>query len=247
MRPEAAENSRLLEDALLGAKAVAAFTDNRLPLLLSIIAGTVDLISLRTLGLFTAHVTGNLVLAAATATRASPLNLTQTLAIPVFILAVAATWAIAQMLRTNGAILARQLLVVQFAILAAVLVFSITGKPSVQPRGLTAGVAAMMAVSAMACQYALIRLALPKVVSTAVMTGNLTNAVLWLMDVWCVDRSAEAAEAERLKSSLWLLGGFLVGCLIAAVAVALVADWAWSLPAALAALAILCVKPEPAR
>jgi len=40
----------------------------------------------------------------------------------------------------------------------------------------------MMAVSAMACQFALLRLTLPVAPSTAVMTGNLTNTVLSLLD-----------------------------------------------------------------
>jgi hypothetical protein len=49
------------------------------------------------------------------------------------------------------------------------------GRPSTNPHGLMPSIAAMIAVSAMACQFALRRLALPKVVSTAVMTGNLTT------------------------------------------------------------------------
>jgi len=47
-----------------------------------------------------------------------------------------------------------------------------------------------------------------------------------------------APDVERLKSSLRLLVGFLVGCLVAAAAVYFLADWAWSLPVALAALVI---------
>ena len=96
----------------------------------------------------------------------------------------------------------------------------------------------MIAVSAMACQYALLRLALPRVVSTAVMTGNLTNAVLALMDLVSARNSLTAADRVRLKGSLRLLAGFLLGCLVAAAAVTLIADWAWSLPTVLAALAI---------
>jgi len=40
----------------------------------------------------------------------------------------------------------------------------------------------MIAVSAMACQFALLRLAVPGAPSTAVMTGNLTSGVLSLLD-----------------------------------------------------------------
>jgi uncharacterized membrane protein YoaK (UPF0700 family) len=101
-----------------------------------------------------------------------------------------------------------------------------------------AGIAAMIAVSAMACQYATLRLALPKVVSTAVMTGNLTNAVLSLMEVSKSRGALNDANADHLRQSLRLLVGFLTGCLVAAVAVCFLDDLAWSLPAALAALAI---------
>src|SRR5262245_19700671 len=57
----------------------------RLPPLLSVIAGMVDLTSFFTLGhVFTAHVTGNLVVATAAAVQGGPWNLAQALAIPVF-------------------------------------------------------------------------------------------------------------------------------------------------------------------
>src|SRR3981081_2234993 len=68
-----------------------------LPTLLSVIAGMVDLIGFLTLGnIFTAHITGNLVVIAAVLVRGGPFNLAQALAIPVFILGVAATWLLAR-------------------------------------------------------------------------------------------------------------------------------------------------------
>jgi uncharacterized membrane protein YoaK (UPF0700 family) len=213
--------------------------EERLPPLLSVIAGMVDLTGFLTLGnIFTAHVTGNLVLAAAAAVRGGPLNLAQAIAIPVFIAAVGATWLIAQASHKHGPALARLLLVVQFVLIAAVLTFSVVTRPSTDPHGLMAGIAVMIAVSAMACQYALLRLALPQVVSTAVMTGNLTNATLTIMEIFSKRGSLDPTDAKRLTCSLLLLVGFLIGCLIAAAAVSVLADWAWSLPLALAAVAI---------
>src|SRR5262249_53647148 len=177
-----------------------------------------------------------LVVASAAGVRGGPLNLAQALAIPVFMFAARALWLIAQASNKHGATLARLLLVVQFLVLASVLIFSVLARPSTNPHGLMAGIAVMMAVSAMACQYALLRLALPQVVSTAVMTGNFTKAVLSLMGV--VRNSITGTELTRLKGSLRLLVGFLVGCLVAAAAVSVMADWAWALPVALAAVAI---------
>ena len=62
------------------------------------------------------------------------------------------------------------------------LIFSVIYDPAANPYGLMAAIVAMMAVSAMACQFALLRLAMPGTPSTAVMTGNLANAVLSLLD-----------------------------------------------------------------
>src|SRR5216683_2361569 len=211
----------------------------RLPALLSIIAGMVDLTGFFTLGhIFTAHITGNLVVAAAAAVHGGPFNLAQALAIPVFMLALGIVWSIAQASHRRGPSLARLLLVIQFLLLAAALIFSVLTKPSASQHGLMAGIAVMIAVSAMACQYALFRLAIPGAISTAVMTGNLTNTVLSLMDMLSHGRPLMPVDAGRLKRSLHLLFGFLAGCIVAAAAVSLLGDWAWSFPVALGGIAI---------
>ena len=210
-----------------------------LPPLLSVIAGMVDLTGFFTLGhVFTAHITGNLVVAAAAAVHGGPFNLAQALAIPVFMLALAVVWLIAQASNRRGPSLARLLLLVQLLLLVAVLIFSVITKPSTSQHELMAGIAVMIAVSAMACQYALLRLAIPGAISTAVMTGNLTNTVLSLMDLLAKHRTLLPIDAGRLKRSLHLLFGFLLGCVVSACAVFMMGDWAWSLPVALAAVAI---------
>src|SRR6202049_4144702 len=213
----------------------------RLPPLLSVIAGMVDLTGFFTLGhIFTAHITGNLVVAAVAVVHGGPVNVAQALAIPAFMLAVAAVWLIAQASDRRGPSLARLLLLVQFLLLAAVLISSVLTRPSADPRGLTAGIAVMIAVSAMACQYALLRLAIPGAISTAVMTGNLTNTVLSLMDLLANDRALLPVDAGRLKRSVQFLIGFLFGCVAAAFAVDELEDWSWSLPLALAGVALGC-------
>jgi hypothetical protein len=131
------------------------------------------------------------------------------------------------------------LLLVQFLLLVALLIFSVITKASADPVGLLAGTAAMIAVSAMACQYALLRLAVPGAISTAVMTGNLANAVLSAMDLLTDRHPLLPHDSTPLNRSLGRLFGFLLGCVVAAAAASLAGDWAWSLPAALAAVALL--------
>jgi uncharacterized membrane protein YoaK (UPF0700 family) len=211
----------------------------RLPPLLSIIAGMVDFTGFFTLGhIFTAHVTGNIVLAAVVAVDGGPFHWAQLLAIPVFMLTLATVWLIAQASGRHGSSLARLLLRVQFLVLAALLIFSVITRPSADAAGSRAGAAAMIAVSAMACQYALLRLALPGAISTAVMTGNLANAVLSTMDLLAPRTPLLPHDSTPLGRSLHRLLGFIFGCVAAAAAVSVLGDWAWSLPAALSAVAV---------
>jgi uncharacterized membrane protein YoaK (UPF0700 family) len=136
--------------------------ETRLPPLLAVIAGMVDLTGFFALGnIFTAHITGNLVVVVAAVVRGRPFNVTQALAIPVAIAALACVWLIARISGRYGADLSRILLVVQFVMLVSVLLISVCSKASATPHSTPTIIAAMAAVSAMACQFAIFRLALP--------------------------------------------------------------------------------------
>jgi len=208
-----------------------------LPPLLSVLAGTVDVIGFLNLKLFTAHVTGNLVVIAALLIRGGPPNVNQVLAVPVFILAVACVWLIAKALDRGGSALARPLLLVQFLLLTCVLVLCVAYDPAAHPHGLMPSIAAMIAVSAMACQFSLLRLAVPGAPSTAVMTGNLTKTVLTLLDTLS-QRPVEEDARHQLRKSLQLIVPFFCGCLAGAAALSWLGDWAWSLPVVLAGTAV---------
>ena len=84
---------RMLDSADEAAK--LSHLEARLPLLLSMIAGMVDSTGFFTLGhVFTAHVTGNIVLAAGVAVEGGSFHWAQILAIPVFTLALATVWLV---------------------------------------------------------------------------------------------------------------------------------------------------------
>ena len=209
-----------------------------LPVLLSAIAGMVDVIGFLTLGLFTAHITGNLVVIAALLVRGGPPNMSQVLAVPVFAAEVAAVWLIAKAFGRRGAALARPLMLIQFLLLTCVLALSVIFNPAANRHGFMAVLVAMIAVAAMACQFALLRLAVPDAPSTAVMTGNLTNAVLSLLDTQSSRPLMDGAD-ERLKKTMTVVVGFFAGCIAGAAAVLFLGTWAWSIPVALAGVAVL--------
>lgn len=219
----------------------AAAIERRLPPLLSVVAGTVDVIGFLGLKLFTAHVTGNLVVIAALLVRGGPPNLAQILAVPVFAVAVAVSWLVAKASHKQGPGLARPLLLVQFLLLTCVLIFSVVYAPAAHPRGAMAGVVAMIAVSAMACQFVLLRLAVPGAPSTAVMTGNITKTVLLLLDTLSRTESLIKDPGEQLRKTLELVVGFFTGCLAGAAAISWLGDWAWSLPVVLAGVAVALI------
>jgi uncharacterized membrane protein YoaK (UPF0700 family) len=221
------------------AAAELARLEGRLPVLLSLIAGSVDVIGFLTLGLFTAHITGNLVVIGGLLVRSEPLNLAQVLAVPVFLVEVAAVWLISQAIGRRGQGLARPLLLIQFLLLACVLALSVIFNPAANRHGIMSTVIAMTAVAAIACQFSLLRLAVPGAPSTAVMTGNLTNTVLSLLDTLSPGRSLTTGASERLKKTLKPVVGFGVGCIAGAASVSILGAWAWSIPVAFAGAAVL--------
>jgi hypothetical protein len=78
----------------------------------------------------------------------------------------------------------------------------------------------------------------PGAISTAVMTGNLANAVLSAMDLFAVRQPLLPHDSTPLNRSLHRLLDFILGCVVATAVASLMGDWAWSLPVALAAVAI---------
>ena len=214
--------------------------EKSLPTLLSVIAGMVDLTGLVNFHLFTAHITGNLVMVSALLVRGSHVSKAQFLAIPVFVVAVAATWLIAKASGWHGPRLLRLLLVAQFLLIACVLIVSVITKPSTNPNALMGTIAAMIAVSAMACQFALLRLTMPVAPTTAVMTGNLTTTFLFLFDTTVHSEVLMMRDTEKLRGTAHLLIGFLVGCLLSAGAIAFLGhEWAWAVPVVASAMAMI--------
>lgn len=208
--------------------------DPGLLVLLSTIAGLVDVIGFLGPGhVFTAHITGNLVLLLAGAVGAGPAPLAQLLSIPVFSVAVAAAYLIA---RRSGSSRGRgELLVGQTLLLLVVLGLAL------QPGGHSpyrVVVTALTAVAAMAFQNAFVRVSLHGSWNTSVMTGNVVASMLALVGILRPVPWTRQEALQQLRETSPLVLGFIGGCLIGALGASRLGPWAWSIPAALSVVAV---------
>jgi uncharacterized membrane protein YoaK (UPF0700 family) len=196
-----------------------------LPTVLSIIAGSVDAISFLGLGgLFTAHVTGNLVILAAHFVSGGETSVAPMLA---------------GALERIGFASLRPLLLLQLLLLAGFLVLCVSAGPRIDPDATKAILAGMLGVSAMAVQNALVQISLKGAPSTAVMTTNITRFMMDMGDVMLGRTSADVAKAHaRGMRTLPAIVGFAVGCGLGATCEAAIGLWSLALPAGLALVAV---------
>lgn len=212
-----------------------------MPFLLSVIAGSTDTICFLGLnGLFTAHITGNVVLLAANLVTGKPALISYLLSVPVFMMVLYFTRAFAILIERINLPPLRPLLLAQLTFLAASLELCVFFGPWTDAQTLAPITAGMFAVSAMAVQNALAQIALKNVPSTAVMTTNVTHFILDLSELVHARNEAAHAEAlQRAKRTLPVIGGFIIGCALGAVYQAAAGLWSLSLPTGLALVALI--------
>lgn len=204
----------------------------------STVAGFVDTACFLSVdGLFTAHVTGNFVLAGAVLVDGRPDALLRLAALPVFALAVAVGSRLVARARQRGTDAARALLWLQGLALAGLAVASCC-LPDAEPVRLTmpsAQAAGACAVVAMGVQNLLFRALLPSLPATTVMTGNFTAFVAEA----CAPAPASPAAAARRRQVAVTLAGFGAGAVLAAVALRVAGHGALLLPLGLWSFACL--------
>src|SRR5262245_21144136 len=148
-----------------------------LPAVLSTTAGAVDVIGFLALdGLFTAHITGNIVILAVHYVTGGFCQVGPLLSVPVFIaVQIAVTLAFGTVdIRASR----RVLLVLHALLLAGFLAVGAGLGPFPNADSAAAVFAGMLGVAAMATQNAMVRLVLPGAASTAVLTTNTTQLAI---------------------------------------------------------------------
>jgi uncharacterized membrane protein YoaK (UPF0700 family) len=169
-----------------------------LPFVLSLIAGSVDVIGFLGLdGLFTAHITGNLVVLAAHIVAGSDASVSLVISVPVFVVALAATRLLAARLELSGVAPLSPLLLLQFVLICGFLAIAGAADPRVNANTPGMIVAAMFGVSGMAVQNALVRIALPGAPSTAVLTTNI-RSLRWTSGTFCLGSATPPKRGTAL-------------------------------------------------
>jgi uncharacterized membrane protein YoaK (UPF0700 family) len=221
-----------------------------LPLVLAFVAGSVDVISFLGLdGLFTAHITGNLVVLAAHIIARGEATLALMISVPLFIIMLAATRVLASSLERGGIQSLGVLLFVQFALLCGFLGICFAAGPGARASAPSMILAGMLGVSAMAVQNALVRISLIGAPSTAVLTTNITLLTTDIGEIILGQDPGLIAKARQRARRTWpAVAGFLFGCALGAWCEAAIGLRALVLPVSSALVALaLGTTSKPAR
>ena len=223
------------------ASAAADLAIRALPFVLSVIAGSTDTIGFLGLnGLFTAHITGNIVVLAAQVVAGNPTIISYILSVPVFMLVLLLTRLLAGGLERSEISTLAPLLLLQLIVLVAFLVLCVTAGPWRDADAILAIIAGMFGVAAMAVQNALVQISMKKSPTTAVMTTNVTHFMLDLGETLVAgDAGKVAAARNRAMRTLPVIVGFTIGCGLGAAGEAVAGFWSLALPTGLALLAFV--------
>ena len=186
---------------------------------LSFTAGFVDTCGFIALfGLFTAHVTGNIVVIGSDLVDRSHGIVTKLLALPTFVLVVAATRLLVAWHQAKGRDAVKALLAVQAVLLAGFMAAGIAISPPQSPDALPVMLTGLLGVAAMAVQNAKSRLLLSAYTPTTVMTGNLTQLVIDGVDLLRpLPAELRAVAKARIAKVAPVALGFVTGAITAAL------------------------------
>ena len=199
-------------------------------LLLSMIAGSTDTIGFFALGgLFTAHVTGNVVLLSGHLAMGGKVGIAQLISVPVFMIVV----ALARLLARSFSAPATALMTLQLCFLTCFLILCIAGRPFTDFDQWTAVLAGMSGIAAMATQNVLVQ-SIPEMPSTAMVTVDITRFSMAAIDLVQKRGDERRSSLRTVRSAGPAIAGFVAGCCLGAALHVHVGGWALTLPVLLA-------------
>jgi uncharacterized membrane protein YoaK (UPF0700 family) len=215
--------------------------------LLSFVAGYVDTVGFVALfGLFTAHVTGNLVLIGASLTHSSHGLIAKLSALPLFVLVVGLTTLYAQARGRAGKPALPGALAAQLLCLAGFAAVGIAASPITDADAPLAILAGLLGVCAMSVQNAASRLLMGELPPTTVMTGGVTQFAIDAASLLASRGGPDRVAArKRLDKFVPPVLAFAAGAIAGALLYARLGFIVLLVPmAALVAVLLLC-RPLP--
>lgn len=205
--------------------------DTILGISLGALAGYVDTVGFVALfGLFTAHVTGNFVLIGSELARPSNgMLLLKFLAFPAFIGGVILARVMTVALDRRGRRAAAPILTAQLLLLIGFMAAGVLASPAVTETPM-AVLAAMLGAASMGVHNGSSKLQFSQLTPTSVMTGNVTQLVIDLVDIARGD--ATPAVRARCSKLFWPVVAFGLGCLGGAFGYVYWGFWALLAPVA---------------
>ncbi|GGI19720.1 YoaK family protein [Oxalicibacterium faecigallinarum] len=190
----------------------------KLNMALGFLAGYVDTVGFMALfGLFTAHITGNLVLVGAElATPDHTFPILKILALPAFVAGVAVAKLIVTACRRKSGNELLLLYVLELLLLVAFMLVGLLASPIQDNMSSMAVLAGIVGAMAMGVHGACGRLLLPHLAPTVMMTGNVTQFVIDFLDL--LQHRQNKSLRQQCAKFFWPIIFFGLGAFIAAFA-----------------------------
>lgn len=211
-------------------------------ILLAYTSGYVDTFTFVALfGLFSAHVTGNFVLIAASLVEFRLGLWIKLLAIPVFVLSAIGTRMFIIRRERKSREAAAHVLIAQAVLLFVFMIVATRNEPF-EHNDTTAIATGLLAVAAMAVQNTAARTFFSDMPPTTVMTGNLIQVIVDTVDILHGHKGVEAKRARLARLGPMLLA-FVIGTVTAAIAYVWVGFWGVAVPIVAVSAASFTVGP----
>jgi len=207
---------------------------------MAFVGGYVDVVGFVLLfGLFVAHATGNIVMLGVGLAGDAGGLVTKLLALPVFVGSAAATYALIRWRDARGQPCQVLVLALQAVLLLAFMLLTVRALPAASPDVPAVMLAGLVGVAAMAVQNVGARAVFTHLAPTTMMTGNVTQVAIDLVDLALARGRPDAALKARIRKTWPPVAAFALGAVSGAIGV--LAAGAWSLAPGVALVALLAL------
>lgn len=199
---------------------------------MALVGGYIDVVGFVLLfGLFVNHATGNLVMLGVSLAGGGQGIATKLLSLPVFIIAAAATYVMICKRRARGQANEAAVLLLQAVMLVVFMLLTVAALPADSADEPAVMLAGLVGVCAMAVQNVGARVVFSKMAPTTIMTGNVTQIAIDLVDLLSSKTGLDEALRARIVKTWPPVMAFAVGAVGGALGVILAGPWSL-LPAA---------------